>query len=106
MKMGLLQLSLIKQARPEKMVVKSLATKKRGILGSSQLQDIIVSLRRRGTPIGIGIGIGRGLLLKHNRSSMNEFGGDIILGKEWAKSILRRMGFSKRRANSKSKVLE
>ncbi len=87
---------LIEQARPEKMVVKSLATKKRGrppLLGSTldkKLQDIIVSLRRRGTPIGTSviIGIGRGLLLKHNRSSMNEFGGDIILGKEWAKSIL------------------
>ncbi len=48
---------LIEQARPEKMVVKSLATKKRGILGSTlgstldkKLQDIIVSLRRCGTP--------------------------------------------------------
>ncbi len=36
---------------------------------------------------------------------MNEFGGDIVLGKEWVKSVLRRMGFSKRRANSKLKVL-
>ena len=101
---------LIEQARPEKMVVESLATKKRGrppLLGSTldkKLQDIIVSLRRRGTPIGTSviIGIGRGLLLKHSRSSMNEFGGDITLGKE---CILRRMGFSKRRANSKFKML-
>ncbi len=93
------------------MVVESLATKKRGrppLLGSTldkNLQEIIVSLRSRGTPIGTSVIIGIGMLLKHNRSSMNEFGGDIVLGKEWAKSVLRRMGFSKRRANSKSKVL-
>ncbi len=52
---------LIEQARPEdkeKMVVESLATKKRGrppLLGSTpdkNPQDIIVSLRSRGTPIG------------------------------------------------------
>ncbi len=51
---------LIEQARPEdkgKMVVESLATKKRGrppLLGSTldkNLQEIIVSLRSRGTPI-------------------------------------------------------
>ncbi len=74
-----------------------LSTKKRGrppLLGSTldkNLRYIIVSLRSRGTPIGTSviIGIGRGLLLKHNISSMNEFGGDITLGKEWAKSVLR-----------------
>ncbi len=70
---------LIEQARPEDKVVESLATKKRGrppLLGSTtldkNLQEIIVSLRSRGTPIGTSviIGIGRLLLLKHNRSSM------------------------------------
>ena len=30
---------------------------------------------------------------------------DIKLNKEWARSVLRRMGFTKRRANSKSKIL-
>ncbi len=89
MKMGLLQLSdfltrkivrrvvfrigklyekqlkkLIEQARPEdkeKMVVESLATKKRGrppLLGSTldkNLQEIIVSLRSLGTPIGTSV---------------------------------------------------
>ena len=29
----------------------------------------------------------------------------IKLNKEWAKSVLRRMGFTKRKANSKSKVI-
>ena len=36
---------------------------------------------------------------------MEEFGGTIKLGKPWAKNVLRRMGFSKRKANSKAKTL-
>ena len=39
------------------------------------------------------------------RSLLEEYGGMIKLYKEWAKSIIRRMGFTKRRANSKSKIL-
>jgi len=64
-------------------------------------------MRARGVPIGtsVVIGMGRVMLLKHNRSHLEEYGGMIKLNKEWAKSILHRMGFTKRRANSKSKVL-
>ena len=43
--------------------------------------------------------------MKHNKSSLQEFGSTVTLSKEWAKSVLRRMGFTKRRANSKSKLL-
>ena len=39
------------------------------------------------------------------RSLLEEYGGMIKLNTEWAKSIIRRMGFTKRRANSKSKIL-
>ena len=39
------------------------------------------------------------------RSLLEEYGGMIKLDKEWAKSILYRMGFTKHRANSKSKIL-
>ena len=70
-------------------------------------QERIVAMRERGTPIGSStvIGIGRGIILKHERSSLNEFGGLITLNKDWAIGVLRRMQFTKRRANSKSKVL-
>ena len=63
-------------------------------------------MRSRGAPIGTSviIGIGRGILLKHNRSGLEEFGGSLKLNKEWAKCILRRMGYSKRRANAKAKI--
>lgn len=68
------------------------------------LQDMIKAMHSRGTPIGTSA-TGRAILLKHDKRSLSEFGGSISLGKDWAKSVLRRMGFTKRRANSKSKVL-
>ena len=43
--------------------------------------------------------------MKSNKSLLHEYGGPIQLSKEWAKSVLRRMGYTKRRPNSKSKVL-
>ncbi len=63
-------------------------------------------MRTRGASVGTTVinGIGRGILLKHDKRALEEFGGYIKLGKEWARSVLRRMGFSKRRDNSKSKV--
>ena len=62
-------------------------------------------MRKRGTPISshVVIGVARGL--KHNRSFLNDFGGPITLTKDWAICVMRCMGYIKRRANSKSKVL-
>ena len=44
-------------------------------------------------------------IFHYYRSLLEEYGGMIKLNKEWAKNILHRMGFTKRRANSKAKVL-
>ena len=44
------------------------------------------------------IGVGKGILLKRKKPT-------IELGKEWAKSILHQMGYTKRRVNSKCQVL-
>ena len=41
----------------------------------------------------------------HERASLEEFGGTVVINKEWAKSVLRRLGYTKRRGNSKSKIL-
>lgn len=100
-------------ASGEVLCVPSLPEKPRGrppLLGKKyddMLRELIVSMRSRGAPVGtsVVIGIGRGILLKHSKASLQEFGGTIHLNKEWAKSVLRRMGFTKRRANSKSKIL-
>ena len=71
------------------------------------LQERIVAMRTRGTPINssIVVGTGRALLLKHNKALLDEFDGEVKLTKEWGRSILRRMCFTKRRANSKTKML-
>ena len=93
-------------------VVTALSGKRRGrppILGinlDKKLQEKILLMRDHQAAIGssIVVGLGRGLLLKYNKASLDEFGGPIKLSKEWAHSVLQRMGFSKRRANSKSKL--
>ena len=97
----------------EEVVVSSLPMKQCGrppLLGTKYdtlLKKLIVSMRSRGSPIGTAVvcGVGRGIMLKHDKASLEEFGGTIKLTKEWSKSVLRRMGYTKRRANSKSKVL-
>ena len=46
----------------------------------------------------------RGILLKHGKLSVEVRDGK-CLNKEWARSVLHRMGFTKRRACSKTKTL-
>uniref|UniRef100_A0A1X7U603 Uncharacterized protein n=1 Tax=Amphimedon queenslandica TaxID=400682 RepID=A0A1X7U603_AMPQE len=87
-----------KSAAPgEGIVVDSLPVKRRGrppLLGQKWdqlLQELIIAKRQRSVPIGtsVVIGTGRGILLKHNRSLLEEYGGTVTLDKEWAKSVLR-----------------
>ena len=93
--------------------VEELPSKKRGrppLIGEKAdeyLRKLIVAMRERGAPIGtsVVVGIGRGVVLKIDKTMLQEFGGTVKLNKEWAKSVLRRMGFTKRKANSKSKVI-
>ena len=97
----------------EEVVVSSLPVKQCGrppLLGAkcdTLLKKLIVSMRSRGSPVGTAVvcGVGRGIMLKHERASLEEFGGTVRLNKEWAKSVLRRLGYTKRRGNSKSKIL-
>ena len=95
------------------LAIESLPVKQRGrppLLGvklDMYLQEIITEMRSRGTHIGTSIiqGVARGILLSHNKSMLEDYGGSIRLNREWARSILRRTGFTKRRGSSKSKVL-
>ena len=88
----------------EELIVDVLPSKKQGrpvLLGEKldkYLQQLIIIMR---TLIGttVVIGIGQGILMKYKSNC------DIKLNKEWARSVLHRMGFTKRRANSKSKIL-
>ncbi len=77
-----------------------------GTLLDKELQGRVVSMRSLQAVINYNVVLGtaRGLLLKINRSLFSDFGGPITLEKEWARSVLQRMGFSKRTATSTSKV--
>ena len=102
----------LRSAGVEEVRVESLPGKTRGrppLLGEKldkYLQEIITEMRSRGTAIGstIVVAVAHGILLKHDKQQLEEFGGPIKLAKPWAKNVLRRMGFSKRRANSKAKI--
>ena len=80
-----------KFAKPgEAVVVSALPGKKRGrppILGvnlDGVLQERIISMRIQQTAIStsVVVGIGRGLLLKHDRALLDDFGGPIKPNKE------------------------
>jgi len=68
------------------------------------LQQQIVEMRERGTPIrsSTAIGIGVGFSMRHEKPDKDIKEPELTL---WAVGVLRRMNFTKRRANSKSKVL-
>ena len=100
----------IKNASPGVPVtVTTLPKKSRGrppLIGKKldeKLQEKIVSMREHQAAISSSVVVGIGLL-KYDKSLLSDFRGPIELNKEWAHSVLRRMGFSKRRANSKSKL--
>ena len=96
----------------ETVVVQSLSGKKRGrppLIGAlldEELQARILSMRSHQAVINCNVVLGtaRALLLKNNRTLLSDFGGPITLEKDWVRSVLQRMGFSKRRATSTSKV--
>ena len=71
------------------------------------LQDCIIGMRSRGTPIGttVVVGIGLGLILKDQKTHPEYFINPDVLTRDWARSELRRMGYSKRRSSTTSKVL-
>lgn len=70
------------------------------------LQEKIKRMREHQAAISssVVVGVGRALVMKHDKMTLSDFGGPVQLNKEWARSVLRRMGFSKRRANFKSKL--
>ena len=103
----------VADAKPGKTVaVQSLSSKKRGrlpLIGAlldEELQARILSMRSHQAVINCNVilGTARALLLKNNRTLLSDFGGPITLEKDWARSVLQRMGFSKLRATSTSKV--
>ena len=70
-----------------------------------QVQEYIKELRSRGTAVSssVVIAAAEGIIMNKDANILRENGG-IKLTEEWAKSLLKRMGYVKRRACSKAKI--
>ena len=96
----------------EEMDVNELSDKKRGrrlMLGEEldkQVQSYVLDLRSNGAVINssITIAVAQGIVTNYDSNLLSENGGHIALTKSWAKYLLRRLGFVKRRSSTKAKV--
>ena len=103
-----------KRKAGEDMTITSLPAKRRGrplLLGEEldqKVQQYLRAIRESGGAVSTAIVLGaaRGIILKTNRTLLAEYGGHVVLTKDWAKTLMQRMGFVKRRGTtSKSKSL-
>ena len=101
--------------KPKPEPIKELPRKKQGrplLLPDEldhQVQEYIKDLRKRGLPVNTAVVIAaaEGILMNKNASLMSKNGDGGIkvkLTDDWAKSLLKRMGYVKRKACSKAKV--
>ena len=85
-----------------------LPPKKRGrplLLGEAldtKVQLYLQKVREAGGTVTarIAVAAARGLLLKYDKTKLNEFGGPVCLNKPWAYALLQRMKFVKRKATT------
>ena len=68
------------------------------------MKNYVQALRINGAPIGSSIVMAacEGLIKAHDRAMLVQHGGHIQITKSWAMSLLKRMGFVKRKATTKS----
>ena len=71
-----------------------------------QVQEYVIHVRKRGLVINTSVVIaaGRGMVMNRDANQLSDNGGGIKLTDEWAKNLLKRMGFVKCKACSKAKV--
>ena len=92
--------------------VTKLPAKKRGrplLLGENldkQVQDYIKTYRESGAVVNTAIvmATGIGIVSAYDSNLLQENGGHITCSKEWARNLLRRLGYVKRWASTKMKV--
>ena len=78
-----------------------------GEIMDREVQDFIRTQRSIGAIVtrSTVIAIGKGVVMRHNKFLLSEFGGHVSLMSHWAESILHRMKFVKRRGSTKVCVL-
>ncbi len=90
--------------------VRSLPARKRGrkvMLGEEldhKVQNYVRALHSAGTPIGssVVLAAGEGMVRAHNRTLLAQHEGHITITKSWAISLLKRMGYDRRKATTKA----
>ena len=98
--------------KDDKIDIEELPTKKRGrpfLLGEEldkQVQTYLTHLRSTGSPVNtaITLGVAEGIVKNEVFNLLATNGGHIVLTKHWAKGLLARMGFVKRRSTTTAKV--
>ena len=96
----------------EELSVKSLPSAKTGrplTLGSTldnQVQAYLIATREAGGVVNseVAIAAAVGIVRKKDSNLLAQNGGHIVLTRDWARSLLGRMGFVKRKANTKAKL--
>ena len=96
----------------EELLIKDLPQKKRGrpfLLGEqldNQVEKYLKTLRDKGGVINTAIvmACAEGVITNHDSNLLASNGGYITITKDWAKSLLSRMGFVKRHASTSAKV--
>jgi len=96
----------------EEMNINELPDEKRGrklMLGEEldkQVQSYLLDLRCNGAVINssITIAVAQGIVTNYDSNMLFDNGGHVILTKSWAKYLLRRLGFVKRRSSTKAKL--
>ena len=103
---------LKKRQAGESLVVRELPSKQKGrpvLIGKKlddMVQDYILSVRAAGGMINTPIVIAgaQGIVKTIDRSMLVEYGGSATFTRGWAKSLLRRMKFSRRMSTTQSKI--
>ena len=92
-----------KRKAGEDMTITSLLVKRRGrplLLGEEldqKVQQYLRAIHESGEAVSTAIALGaaRGIILNTNRTLLAEYGGHVVLTKDWAKTLMQRMGFVK-----------
>ena len=96
----------------EELPIKDLPQKKRGrplLLGEqldNQVEKYLKTLRDKGGVVNTAIvmACAEGVITNHDSNLLANNGGYITITKDWAKALLSRMGFVKRRASTSAKI--
>ena len=112
MEKGISQQTGKKEEKQRKLLVKSLLCAKKGrplALGSTldkQVQAYLTATHEAGGVVNseVAIAAAMGIIRKQDSNLLAQNGGHIALTRDWARSLLGRMGYVKRKANNKAKI--